>query len=170
MTYRFAFAWGYMGHTGTRVSGTGEPFEVAVRHTVSDYERRHMSGGEDAFVQAVAEIGMLRREHNIDREMPAELVAAFNAFRAAEHARSIVQIEADPRKYGVLDADDPIRVPPITAWGARYVRDVGWHVNGAPVPGLYPCGGCGAWTLPSALAPVLDRRRNHCLTDIVGRM
>jgi hypothetical protein len=106
-------------HTGT--------YEVELRRGVLDYERRDYNGTAEEFARdVVASVGLLRRAYRSDLPIPAETVAAFNAWRAAEHAAQITQLDRSPERYGVIAPTDPIRTPPMVAVGARYEVGTGW--------------------------------------------
>lgn len=127
---RPSFAWtcSYMGCVTYRVHDETGIYEIEVRRDVSDYERGIYNGTpEEIERDLVGAIGLMRRSSNSSLPIPPATVAAFNAWRAAEHARLIADIERRWAKYGdVLPADDPVRVPPPPVRGAHYEIGRGW--------------------------------------------
>lgn len=122
MTPKFAWQSSFMGTVDYMVTDETGIYRASLRQSVSEYElsiangdevRRDMRGGIGLLVRGVEPI-------------PAATVAAFNAWRLAEHTRQIAQIDAQPDRYGVLAPDDSLRRPPMVARAAEYVTGRGW--------------------------------------------
>lgn len=132
-----SFAWtcSYMGCVTYRVHDATGIYEVEVRHEVSDYERSIYNGTAEEIERGlVGAIGLMRRSCNSSLPIPPVTVTAFNAWRTAEHARVVADIERRWAKYGeVLLADDPVRVPPSPVRGAHYEIGRGWVCAGDEV-------------------------------------
>lgn len=129
-----SFAWtcSYMGCVTYRVHDETGIYEVEVRREVSDYERSISNGtAEEIERDLVGAIGLMRRSYNSGLPIPPATVAAFNAWRTAEHACLIADIERRWAQCGeVLLADDPVRVPPPPVRGAHYEIGRGWVCAG----------------------------------------
>ncbi|KGT73712.1 hypothetical protein MA20_42965 [Bradyrhizobium japonicum] len=111
-----------MGTVYYRVTTATETFEASIRHSVSDYELS-IANGDDVRRAMRTGIGMLVR--SID-PLPADIVAAFNAWRAAEHMAQMAKLDAAPERYGIIAADDELRRPPMIARAASYDVATGW--------------------------------------------
>lgn len=140
MQPKFRWKCSYMGTVEYEISDRTGVYRAEIRHSVGDYELS-IANGETVRRDMKAAIGILHRCHFTDSEfrascdsgtggpfyvVPAETVAAFNAWRAAEHAEHIAKLEAEPHSYGVIAADDPIRKPPMVAVGGHYMIGTGW--------------------------------------------
>lgn len=133
--YRFAFRCSYRLYTSWQVYGDGQSYEVETTREgpawLVDSCREVWNGSAADFDREV--IGATNTLHKYASWEPIsdDVVAAFNAWRAAEHARQIAELDANPARYGVIAADDPIRLAPPVLTGARYVGGIGWVRNGA---------------------------------------
>lgn len=137
----YAFRWkcSAFGTVWYLASGDGEPYEIEVRRFASDHERRIFNGDEVEWRRDVlGAIDLLRRSSWPDRPLPAELVAAFNAWLLAEHERHVRLIKAHPDRYGDVSDDDPLLAPPRPVRGARYVVGSGWAVEEDPTASPAP--------------------------------
>ena len=131
----FAWTCSYMGCVTYRVHDETGIYEIEVRREVSDDERSIYNGTvEEIARDLIGAIGLMRRSYNSSLPIPPATVAAFNAWRTAEHARLIADIERRWAKYGeLLPADDPVRVPPPPVRGAHYEIGRGWVCAGNEV-------------------------------------
>lgn len=123
---RFRWTFGYMGTVGFNVTDATGTYEAELRTQLSDYESS-ICNGDLVRQECRSAIGILRRA-NCQKvgtlwsyAMPTDTVAAFNAWRAAEHAERIAEIKRQPERYGVLADDDPILQPPMVARAGDYV-------------------------------------------------
>lgn len=129
---RIQFRWvsSYQGCTHFEVSGDGTPYRVVLRWQASAYERSKFNGNDDEWqVEVVATVGLLRRAHDTHKPMSFQVVSAFNAWRAAEHARLVREIREQPERYGLLSHDDPLLIPPPPVSGAHYEGARGWIID-----------------------------------------
>ena len=111
-----------MGTVAYAVTTATETFEVSFRHSVSDYELS-IANGDDVRRAMQTGIGMLVRGAN---PLPADIVCAFNAWRAAQHASAMATFDSQPERYGFIGPDDELRRPPMIARAASYDRATGW--------------------------------------------
>jgi hypothetical protein len=147
-----SFRWtcSYMGCVWFEASDDTGTYEIELRRELSAYERAQLNGGPDGAYAAEVErlIGWLQKTHGRG-PVPAETVAAFNAWRMAEHHRFMRRLEADPDRYGPLDPADPLLQPPTLAKGAAHfhvtvepTKENGWHCEGEwrfePLPESVP--------------------------------
>ena len=138
---RFAFACSYQGTVWFRVTDETGTYEAEFRRSVPDYEMA-TANGPDVRRDMVESVGILRRSHLSDADLaawradrsapcfavPQATVDAFNAWRAAERAAHIAQMQADPDRYGIVDPADPFIFPPILpARRGWYVAGKGWQ-------------------------------------------
>ncbi|MHC2251015.1 hypothetical protein ACVILK_000707 [Bradyrhizobium embrapense] len=119
---QFAWQCSYMGTVYYRVTDETGSYEVSIRHSVSDYELS-IANGDDVRHAMRTGIGMLVRHAEA---LPADIVAAFNDWRAAEHAAAMAKLDAAPQRYGVIAPDDELRKPPMIARAASYDPARGW--------------------------------------------
>ncbi len=131
MTYKFNWTSSYMNVVEYHVFGDGNAYTARVRDAVSDYEKsiyNHASPLADWERDEVAAIDLL---HRCDSRFPVsqEVVAAFNDWRATEHARLVAKIVGDPATYGEVKCDDPLLIPPRPVRGAFYRVGEGWIIN-----------------------------------------
>jgi len=124
-----------MGCVTYRVRDETGIYEIEVRREVSGYERSIYNGtAEEIERDLVGAIGLMRRSYHSSLPIPPATVAAFNAWRTAEHTRLIADIEQRWAKHGeVLLADDPVRVTPPPLRGAHYEIGRGWVCAGDEV-------------------------------------
>lgn len=131
-TTNVTFRWkcSYQGTVWFDVYGDGPRYEIETRRSASDYERQHFSGTEAEWQRdVIAGINLLRRSCESWLAIPAHVVAAFNVWRAAEHAANVRQITSQPERYGEIDPADPLFTPPPVVRGARYQVGTGWIEN-----------------------------------------
>lgn len=126
---RFSYKCGFMGEVDYTVTDASGTYIATVRHKLSDYERSilnpHAGAGDVVPYadQVASEIGILRRcVCENAGEISAETVAAFNHWRATEHARALEYMAANPERFG--DVSDMVAPPPVTA--GRWTRGHGW--------------------------------------------
>lgn len=122
MAPKFKWQCSFMGTVYYRVTTATESFEASIRHSVSDYELS-IANGDDVRRAMLTGIGML--VHRAE-PLPADIVAAFNAWRAAEHLAQMAKLDAAPERYGIIAPDDELRRPPMIARAASYDRATGW--------------------------------------------
>lgn len=163
MPYRFRWTCSYAGCVTFMVYGEGEPFEVEVRRRAVELERRRLTGGDAAFVENIAKIGLLQRRSWSQRGVSPELVEAFNRWHAGEHAAMVKKFRDNPDRYGVIADDDPLLAPPCPVYGGAYIGSgrldepaPGWLVNGSNRHGVFPCAECGGFEAPEDLVPIRD--------------
>lgn len=126
---RFAFKCGFMGTVSYTVTDETGTFEATLRHALGSYERSILNphaGAEDVVSyadQVETEIGILRRSAGENAgEVRPSTVAAFNHWRATEHARAVAFMLERPERFG--DVSD--MVPPLPVTGGRWTRGHGW--------------------------------------------
>ena len=137
MPYSFAWTCGYRGTTWYNVYGDGATYEVKVRRTILNDEASLYNGTPEEFARdVVGAVGLVHRTYRNSQPIPDAVVAAFNAWRAQEHAKILAMISEAPDRYGHLATDDPIRQPPAVVRGARYVVGTGWAINESPGDGI----------------------------------
>lgn len=112
-----------MGFAEYEVAGDGAAYRVEVRRSVSEYERSIFSGTEAEWQRdVIPSIGLLRRMYEPRKPIPGAVIAAFNTWRAAEHARTVSEIRD---RYGPsLNLVFPDPPPPVR--GGAYVVGSGW--------------------------------------------
>jgi len=115
----------YLGSVWFDVTDSTGSYTAELRQRLDSYEWSILNG--DAYrQQCLQEIGILHREHcaslaDTSFAIPAETVAAFNAWRLAEHNRHIATLDSAPDRYGFIGPADPIRKPPMVARRGRLV-------------------------------------------------
>jgi len=125
--YSFRWTCSYGDEVNYQVYGDGQPYEATVRWEASDYFRSIWNGDEASWqAQCVAAIGLIRGR--TCEPMSQDVVDAFNAWRAHEHARGIAELKANPGKYGVIDENDDLHKPPPVVRGA-YWGDGKWIIT-----------------------------------------
>lgn len=129
MQIKFEWLSSFMGVVEYRIYDSTGTYRAEIRHSYSDYERS-IANGADVIRDSESAIGILRRCHGVgpdySYEIPAETLAAFNEWRAAEHARHIAALESQPERYGIIAPNDPLRNPPMVAKRGRYIAGTGW--------------------------------------------
>lgn len=108
-----AFRWtcSYQGLTWFQVTDETGTYEAELRRTCHDYELERANG--DAVREEMkAAVGILRRSHckpgDHSFAIPPATVAAFNEWRAAEHAAWLASMRAQPDRYGeISDSEFP---------------------------------------------------------------
>jgi len=112
------------------VVGDGAPYRVELRWEASPYERS-ISNCDDAKWQrdVVAAVGLLYRSPGCHQPIPQRVVDGFNAWRAAEHAKSVSEIRSHPERYRNISDNDPLLAPPAVVRGAHYEVGKGWIVD-----------------------------------------
>ena len=126
---RFKWKCSYQGSVWYEVWDHTGIYEIELRRSADDYERKFYNG-DDADWQrnVVAMIGVLRRASGgIDQEVPAQTLRAFNEWLTSEHEKHIAEMKAQPNRYGTDFSDI---MPPTLAKAAAVYRD-GWHVTAA---------------------------------------
>ena len=124
---RFKFHCSYQGSTWFDVWDATGMYQIELRRSADDYERKFYNG-DDADWQRniVAMIGVMRgASGSIEREIPADTLRAFNAWRQAEHDEHLAQMRAQPERYGTDLSDIK---PPLLAHAAAVYRD-GWQIT-----------------------------------------
>lgn len=112
-----------MGFAEYEVAGDGAAYRVEVRRSASEYERSIFSGTEAEWQRdVIPSIGLLRRMYEPMKPIPGAVVAAFNAWRTAEHARTLSEIRDRHGTIPDLVSSDP--PPPVC--GGAYVVGSGW--------------------------------------------
>ena len=121
----------YLGETDYRAIGRADLGRLTVRHRLGEYERSILNGGAEYAVRMVEPlIGCIRAF--CGKRIPDDIVNAFNAWRAAEHAASVARIKAAPERYGEWSEleSDPFFAPPRPVRGAYLSPDgTDWLYN-----------------------------------------
>lgn len=142
-----SFVWtcSYQGCTWFRVHDSTGTYEAELRRSCPDYELA-VANGDSVRREMVSAVGILRRSHSVASggapgrgyrcfEVPAETVAAFNAWRAAEHAAQLARLRAAPGRYGVIADSDPLAIAPAPAVQGRFNLESGlWERAPYAVP------------------------------------
>lgn len=126
MKTNFRWKCSYMGTVWYQVTDATGTYEAALRHSIGNYELS-ICNGDTVRRDAKAAIGLLVRDCNSAVAVPPETVAAFNAWRAAEHAAHMAKLDSQPERYGVIAPNDELRQPPMVARAAIYVCGPGWQ-------------------------------------------
>ena len=102
-------------------------FTLELRETADPYEPGNWNYTREDYEQdIVASVGVLHASRpDCDCVIRPETVAAFNAWRLAEHARVVAFMDAQPDRY-LFPPDDIMRQPPTVARGGFW-RD-GWRL------------------------------------------
>jgi hypothetical protein len=102
-------------------------YELEVRESYDPYEGGNWNYTPAEFERdVVGSVGFLHTRSGA--RICQETVDAFNAWRLAEHQKQMAKLDADPKRYGIIAAEDPWRTPPAIVQGG-YWRD-GWHAIG----------------------------------------
>ena len=118
-----------MGFVEYVVTGDGPEYKIELRREAAAYERSIFNGTEDEWQrEVVGSIGLLRRRYWPFDPIRPEVVAAFNAWRRAEHTRIHAEIRA---RGGAVPDDSPLATAPRDVRGAAYVNGTGWVETGA---------------------------------------
>lgn len=123
---RFKFVVSYMGSICYEVETAEEQFRVAAVFEASDYHRSIYNGSAERFDREVAaKVGCLVREHDISREIPLEVLDAFNAFRVRDYQGTLAWIDSKPGLREALRADvESVIPPPVAFKRARWDQDL----------------------------------------------
>jgi hypothetical protein len=127
MTYHFKWQSGYMGTVDYMVTDSTGTFRAELRTQLGDYERSILNYDADGIAKHVeSTIGLLTRcvcdNHG---EILPETIAAFNAWRADEHARQMAHMRAHPERYGT-EFNEPWFQPPKPVHAGRWSEQTGW--------------------------------------------
>lgn len=142
--YNFTLEGSGLGETTWRVAGAGELTRLRVRTEATAYQRSIANYTDAEWERDVVGAINLLVDANGGREVPQDLVDAFNAWRLDSYTRHRQQIDAQPERYGVVDWDnDPVFQKPPVVRGAVY--RVKWNTEG-PDRWKYGCIGLG-WEL-----------------------
>lgn len=124
MKPHFQFASSYMNTVEYECSDSTGCYRLKLRVGVSDYERSIYNGTPDDYERECAAVtGYLTAIGG--RRVPLATVAAFNEWMAERSRYANARFDAEPERYGVIPADDPIRKP-LQAKGSAYWLD-GWQ-------------------------------------------
>jgi len=129
--YRFAWTCSGMGHVYFKVFDGQQQAEMeyASIHSLEPYYMQHLN--EQGRQDAPHGVNLLRYHHS-HKPVSQDLLDAFNAWRLAEHLKSWAHLEANPARYGVIAADDPLRQSPEVLRGGWYVVGRGWVETATP--------------------------------------
>jgi hypothetical protein len=108
----------YMGCVWYEITDATGRYEVEVRHRLGDYERSILNGPQ-CVKDCETAIGGIHRSSHSWEPVPAETVAAFNAWRMAEY-------EAFVAKGRLRGWDISEEKPPEPVRGIHYVIGAGW--------------------------------------------
>ncbi len=124
MKPHFAFASSFMNVVEFDCADSTGSYRLSLRMGVSDYERSIYNGTAEQYERECAAVtGYLRGVGG--QRVPLATVAAFNDWQAEKSRYANARFDAEPERYGIIPADDPIRKP-IQAKGAAYWDD-GWR-------------------------------------------
>lgn len=127
---RFKWHCSYQGSVWFEVWDETGKYELELRRSAEDYERKFYNGDDADWQRNVVNmIGVLRRSHNIDREVPSATLQAFNAWRKAEHDTWIAQMIAQPHRYGDPKTWQPSFGQPPTPARAAARYENGWIIT-----------------------------------------
>jgi hypothetical protein len=101
------------------IDQTGK-YEMQIRWETSDYERSIWNPAGDYERDAVRLVGWAVAG---GRRIPTDTLLAWNVARRAQSAEANAWFDADPDRYGVIRADDPIRSPTLIVKGCAYWAD-----------------------------------------------
>jgi hypothetical protein len=139
--YHFTLEGSGLGETTWRVAGPGELTRLRVRYEATAYQRSIANYTHEEWERDVVGAINLLVDANGGREVPQDLVDAFNAWRLDSYTRHRQQIDTQPERYGVVDWDkDTVFRNPPTVRGARYI--VRWNRPG-PDQWKHGCVGLG---------------------------
>ena len=98
---KFKWRCSYQGSIWFDVWDETGMYELELRRSAEDYERKCYNGDDADWQRNVVDmIGVLRRSHGSDQEVPPATLQAFNAWRKAEHDAQIAKMTAEPKLYG----------------------------------------------------------------------
>ena len=125
---RFKWKCSYQGTVWYEVRDSSGMYGLELRRRADDYERKRYNGDDADWQRNVVDmIGVLRREYDSQREVPAATLHAFNAWIIGEHGAHMAKLRADPQRYGT---DFSAIVPPTLARAAaRYQVGTGWIIT-----------------------------------------
>ena len=124
-TVRFRFLSELRGVSDFEVlSGQGRR-RISVRDRTG-WTRQDYPGGSDEYArEIVGSMGLAWRRDGSGEALEDDVVRAFNAWRAAEHAGAMAEIAAHPEKYGEA-SDATLTQEPIRVHGGRRDPILGW--------------------------------------------
>lgn len=129
--YSFHHKGAGMGHAWYSVhgaEGSGEIEYVTPQH-MTPYMRSIHNGTPAEFARDIeSSLYVLRWSADPCRGITRDMLAAFNAWRMAEHAVFVAKIMAQPERYGITSPDDSLLAPPVTLRAGRYVVGEGWQI------------------------------------------
>ncbi|TJW14416.1 MAG: hypothetical protein E5W82_10595 [Mesorhizobium sp.] len=127
MSYFFRSTCSYMGCVWFEVRDQTGSYKAELRVALGDYERSILNYDPDGIRKHVENaIGLLTRcVADNAGEIPAATVAAFNAWRLAEHERHMAHLRANPERYGT-EFSEPWFQPPLPVSAGRWTRESGW--------------------------------------------
>ncbi|WP_192242758.1 hypothetical protein [Mesorhizobium silamurunense] len=123
--YHFRRVCSYMGTIEYEIRDDAGTYRAELRTRLCDYERSILNYRPDEIAPEIeSTIGMLRRCVCDNRgEVDAATLAAFNAWRAAEHDSWLSRMRAEPERYGTDFSDFP---PPVPAFAGFWEKGKGW--------------------------------------------
>jgi hypothetical protein len=117
---RFSFRCSYMGQVWYDVIDQTGKYEMHIRWETSAYELSIWNPAGDYERDAVRLVDWAVAG---GRRIPTETLLAWNAARRAQSAEANARFDADPGRYGVVPADDPLRSPSLIVKGCAYWAD-----------------------------------------------
>lgn len=127
MAITFRFRLSYLGEFTFDVFDGAERYQVAIRRNPPDSYHLSICNGDAVRRDLLACTGMLHRCSG-SAPISAATVAAFNAWKSAEHAAFLEHIGgANAEKYSCIGPSDPLRAAPAPAVGGEYISGHGWR-------------------------------------------
>lgn len=128
MSFHFAWKCSYRHSVWFEIHDASGRYEAELIRKPTPYADSQYNGNAAEYARDVeASAGILRRSVcDAAGEIAAETIAAFNAWRAAEHAAQIAHMRAHPERYGTDFESDPWFQAPAPVMAGRWTRGAGW--------------------------------------------
>lgn len=127
MSYFFRWKTSYMGCVWYEIVDETGRYEAELRNKLGDYERSILNYDPAGIAKHVeSAIGLLTRcVCDNAGEISAATIAAFNAWRLAEHEKQMAHMRANPQRYGT-DFPEPWFQAPLPVAAGRWTKETGW--------------------------------------------
>lgn len=126
----FYFDWksGYMNTVEYMITDSTGSYRASLRHALGDYERSILNPHAPNLERDLeSAIGLLTRcVCDNQGEISPDTIAAFNEWRASEHARQMAFMRAHPDRYGT-EFNEPCFQAPLPVSAGRWTSESGWQ-------------------------------------------
>lgn len=121
MSISFRFISSYLGSASYDVLTSDERFRMSAAIEACDYQRSIYNGSPEQFErEVVAKVGCVTRDHDSSREVPAQVVDAFNAYLSKEHQSALDWARKDPAFQDRFDRELESIIPAPRAFQRAY--------------------------------------------------